>query len=222
MRKRRPSLGQPRPRAFSLIELLVVLAVIATLAALAFPAASRTIESGRKASCLGNLKQIAAAVRLYSIDHDDHFPQVRWDTQGEMINLLAAYVPAKVFVCPSATPQDSGRNWPQWFGAEMDGQELYTDYKLNDNGFLIGRSGAAPGSLEAGKRVSTVSNPSHVVVAIDLDWGPQRHGTGQNVAFLGGHAKWMKAEDYTWGARDPWGNFNWYNWGDPNGRGWQP
>ncbi len=223
MRKRRQSLGRQFPQAFSLIELLVVLAVIATLAALAFTGVSRMIENGRKSRCLGNLKQIAVAVRLYSVDHGDCFPQVRWDTQGGMINLLAAYVPAKAFVCPSATPKDSGRNWPQWFGAKIDGQEFHTDYKLNDNESLIGRSGAAPGSSVAGKRVSAVPNQSHIVVAIDLDWGAQqRHGSGQNVAFLDGHVKWMKPEDYKWGARDPWGNFNWFNWGDPNGRGWRP
>jgi prepilin-type N-terminal cleavage/methylation domain-containing protein/prepilin-type processing-associated H-X9-DG protein len=221
LRNRRAVYGRKDGQGFSLIELLVVIAVVAILAALSFPAASRMIENGRKASCLGNLKQIAAAVRLYANDHDDRFPQVRWDTQGEMITMLGDYVSAKAFVCPSATPQDSGRNWPQWFGAKIDGREFYTDYKLNDNGFLIGRPGAAPGSPEAGRRMSTVPNPSHVVVAIDLDWGPQRHGDGQNVAFLDGHTKWMRAEEYTWGARDPWGNFNWYNWGDPNGRGWQ-
>jgi prepilin-type N-terminal cleavage/methylation domain-containing protein len=58
-------------RGFTLMELLVVLAVIAILAALLLPAISHARGAARKTVCLNNLHQIDLAVRLYVDDHAD-------------------------------------------------------------------------------------------------------------------------------------------------------
>jgi len=57
-----------RKAAFTLVELLVVLAVIAILSALLFPVFSRARESGRQTACASNLHQIWMAVSLYYND----------------------------------------------------------------------------------------------------------------------------------------------------------
>lgn len=64
----------PIPRAFTLVELLVVIAVIALLAALLLPALGRAKERAWTVACLSNLKQLAACWHLYATDHDDHLP----------------------------------------------------------------------------------------------------------------------------------------------------
>ena len=63
--------------AFTLVELLVVLAIIAILAALLLPAVSRARESGRGAACISNLRQIGVALQLYVDENHQRLPVMR-------------------------------------------------------------------------------------------------------------------------------------------------
>lgn len=58
---------------FTLVEILVVLAIIAILAAILFPAFSKARESGRQANCAANLQKIYFAVRQY-YDDEKRYP----------------------------------------------------------------------------------------------------------------------------------------------------
>lgn len=57
------------PEAFTLIELLIVIAIIAILAALAFPAAQGALNSGKKAQARNDVQQIAAAIRAFELEY---------------------------------------------------------------------------------------------------------------------------------------------------------
>ncbi len=59
---------------FTLIELLVVIAIIALLAALLLPALKTARESGRRAACLNNTRQLAVALMSYAGDYRSWFP----------------------------------------------------------------------------------------------------------------------------------------------------
>jgi prepilin-type N-terminal cleavage/methylation domain-containing protein len=59
---------------FTLVELLVAIAVIAIFAALLLPALARARASARGLSCISNTRQINLATRLYAEDHDDFIP----------------------------------------------------------------------------------------------------------------------------------------------------
>ena len=60
-----------KSRGFTLIELLVVIAIIAVLMAILMPALNRAREQGKRAACLGNLRQLSIAWITYADDNDD-------------------------------------------------------------------------------------------------------------------------------------------------------
>jgi prepilin-type N-terminal cleavage/methylation domain-containing protein/prepilin-type processing-associated H-X9-DG protein len=60
-----------KSRGFTLIELLVVIAIIAVLMAILMPALNRAREQGKRAVCLGHLRQLSLAWITYADDNDD-------------------------------------------------------------------------------------------------------------------------------------------------------
>ncbi len=61
-------------RAFTLIELLIVIAIIAILAAILFPVFAQAREKARQATCTSNMKQIGLAILMYATDYDEMLP----------------------------------------------------------------------------------------------------------------------------------------------------
>lgn len=68
-------------RGFTLVELLVVVAIIALLIGLLAPGLSAARERGQAAACLNNLRQLGAAVAMYANDYNDRcVPLAYWST----------------------------------------------------------------------------------------------------------------------------------------------
>ncbi len=61
-------------RGFTLVELLVAIAIIALLVGLLLPSLLAARESGRRARCLSNLHQLALAMIVYTDDNAAYFP----------------------------------------------------------------------------------------------------------------------------------------------------
>ena len=59
----------PRRRAFTLVELLVVIGIIAVLVSILLPVLSRAREAVRTTQCLSNLRELGLALQLYENDH---------------------------------------------------------------------------------------------------------------------------------------------------------
>ena len=61
-------------RAFTLVEMLVVIAIIAVLAGLLLPVIGKAKEQGRSTACLSNLRQIGLALQLYTQENESKMP----------------------------------------------------------------------------------------------------------------------------------------------------
>ncbi len=72
--------------AFTLVELLVVIAIIGTLVGLLLPAVQAARESARQTSCQNNLKQIALATLQYADNHDDRLPPL-WNLEDAQFEI---------------------------------------------------------------------------------------------------------------------------------------
>lgn len=114
-------------KAFTLIELLIVIAIIAILAAILFPAFARARENARRASCQSNIKQIGLGMMQYLQDNDERYPllapdpmipqadaalpgakyTVNWTSGGNYISWMDLIYPytksTQIFDCPSST-----------------------------------------------------------------------------------------------------------------------
>lgn len=67
----------PRPAAgFTLVEILVVIAILVTLMALLMPALRTVRVAGKKAACASSLRQIGLSYQAYALDNTGRLPYI--------------------------------------------------------------------------------------------------------------------------------------------------
>lgn len=169
--------------AFTLIEILTVLAVGAILATLLFAESGRLQGNAASAKCAGNLRNIAVLLNTYAAEHNGWYPRdaykqgykgggVRYApehflldydgfTKGKDGKIIqeAPPAPGSIFRCPGETSETDVEDRP-WFQSH---------YGLN---FYLVHTTAEeannPGSSNPYRRpVQAVANPSKVFLAGD-------------------------------------------------------
>ena len=78
-------------RAFTLVEMLVVIAIIAILAAMLLPAISTSKGKAQRVACISNIKQVGLGIILWSQEHEGRFPWLVEPTNGGSYGLNQAW-----------------------------------------------------------------------------------------------------------------------------------
>lgn len=169
-----------KENGFTLVEILIVIAIIAILAAMLLPALSEARERARKTVCINNLKQLAAAYEMYAEDWYERYPaseKALYDADGNnnTTSIYPNYIKTpQTFWCPSSIRH--GRKPP--IDPENDWNKSYS--------FVFGL---------------TVSNNCEKPVPMIGDRGIYRetdkygnHENGVNVLNLGGEVVWINAQ----------------------------
>ena len=109
-------------KGFTLIELMIVIAIIAILAAILIPNFLHARAESQTAACEGNEKQLATALEEYAVDNSGTYPATGAMVAGFMpatyisayptdpVNPATNYAftnPAAVADCPGAPPANS-------------------------------------------------------------------------------------------------------------------
>jgi prepilin-type N-terminal cleavage/methylation domain-containing protein/prepilin-type processing-associated H-X9-DG protein len=118
-------------RAFTLIEILVVVAIIGVLAALAIPLISVTKGRADAANCLNRLRVLGVSLNLYVSEHEMKLPLLkaarssRSEEEPVIDNTINQYVDnTEVFRCPadSHIAEESGTSY--YWNSALSGQPL--------------------------------------------------------------------------------------------------
>lgn len=96
-------------KAFTLIELIVVIAVVGVLGAMLLPALASAKGNSQKITCINNLKQVGLAFRTWEGSHSDKYPMAVSSAAGGASEYLAH---SSATASSTPTPPASSRYIP--------------------------------------------------------------------------------------------------------------
>ncbi len=98
-----------RPPRFSLVELLIVIAILVLLAAMVLPMLARSRERTRRIECARQLRQIGLGMMMYANDFDNYLPSILPSPTRylEPLAELNYVTEDRLWSCPSSSVQEN-------------------------------------------------------------------------------------------------------------------
>ncbi|MDD2710035.1 MAG: DUF1559 domain-containing protein [Verrucomicrobiae bacterium] len=217
-----------RKKAFSLIELLVVISILSVLCSLLAPGLRSARDKVKALSCMNNMRQIGLAMMLYAQSNNDMLPAPLQDSsskgfekfiwtyagyRGEPSYMTGGVAAAGIFHCPGDTiVRDLVDSPPRSYAMNVG----LSPYNASDPPNTRG-----PVSNDGSSSLAEISAPSTTVLVQEWRSSVNRfanrcdsvkhgyggslrtfaiyHGGGANYLFCDGHVSWVAPADYKQG-----------------------
>lgn len=176
--------GRKTKWAFTLIELMVVIAIIGLLAGMLLPVIKLVQEKARQAHCMNNLHQFGRAIAIYEMENEERYPS----------NLVAlahdGYIDnPELFKCRS----DRWRSVPE---TVTNITESTADDYCSYNLVTRDKSGARLGpGLPSRTMIACDKDGEHGSIS-DSGFGGNHGGDGGNVLYADSSVKWVRTKQW--------------------------
>lgn len=214
----------PNRRAFTLVELLIVVAIVLVLASLTFATVLRMQVTAKSASCMSNLRSIGAAFQLYVAENNGMLPALRYraDLEGENPTKknwqfeINPYLAINGASFKAIAQNSAGRAvfCPAYIGDYKEDKDLQ---KYSSGGYGMNPNfGGSRNAWDFHNSLAVIAEPAQKVLVGDSDdyhlnmtssWGeekppgeryssgdPIRHGKTANYLFMDGHVASLNQE----------------------------
>ena len=209
--------------AFTLTELIVVIALLALLATTQLPALNRAKTPVKFTQCQNNCRQIGQAAMLYKADNRDCYPfggrisypsgitnLNSWPMQ--LLRYLGGYqnVQPPVYLCPNEAGTAIG--WPFQVHYQANRQLLSDtgDRDIAISGAMVRKPSIYWMFIEKDPQSFCSTRPGGLANPVLAAWnyppgspGYRRHDGGINSAAADGHAEWLRTPPYQPGRPPP-------------------
>ena len=184
-------------RAFTLIELLIVVAIIGILAAILLPVLANSKSKARMTQDLNNLKQVGLGLRMWASDNEGKYPWSIEFTEGgsknapEWIEHFRAAAKElgtpNILTCPADKQRTQAPDWTSIAGFDnvsyfvgLHADELKAHSMLTGDSNIIGGGGGLEPFWN-----------TFVGSSIDATWEGNLHGDKGNIVLSDGSARTM-------------------------------
>jgi prepilin-type N-terminal cleavage/methylation domain-containing protein/prepilin-type processing-associated H-X9-DG protein len=160
---------------FTLIEILIVIAIIAILAGILLPVLGVARERARRMNCGSNLRQIGSACLVFAESNNQKFPNINNNDNGSRVlgKLVPTYIDdEKVFKCPSG----------------VDDKPSVAAQVLSDSSYAYAKF-----KILAGETRKVVGADEDCLPIADFPNVTLNHrGKGVNILWIDGQAEWRE------------------------------
>ena len=215
-----------RSRAFTLVELLIVIGIIALLISILMPALSNARKQAQQVQCENNLRQLMTATNMYVSENQNFLPFANWGSpQSGAYDYGWLYQTSAANATPKQTDLQTGilygylKNMdvfhcPLYDPTGAKGTNIMTSYLMDGAACGFGSTGnpAMPSY-----QITAVNKSAERVLYWEADetgastgatWNDgssypteeviaTRHAKGANVAYLDGHVEWWVQTQFT-------------------------
>ncbi|OGV53375.1 MAG: hypothetical protein A2X49_04275 [Lentisphaerae bacterium GWF2_52_8] len=225
--------GQTSKYVFTMVELMIVIAIIVLLAALLLPSLQKARDTAKRIKCTGNLRQLSLAWLNYCNAHNEWLPVYDsalwgigswWSTSKAWPEIMQAELSTAVYKSTWGAyiiRKNSYLSCPS-FPKTADMGTFNPDYGMN----RFGIGGNTVNGAPIYKKMTNVKLPTQLVGFGDsyIAWAPTlgsytiegsgahfRHSNKANLLFCDGHVE-LKDRYF---FNPPWGWWNKAPWGNP-------